>query len=250
MGTKIRGFSDHLIYLKGDIEDEIDIPEAGSGKSQGVLLEFSDGTKLEVSYGKPDLPQSWQIKVLNKGDLFGEFDGCETEEEDNYSDIVWLKDGVEWGKYKLNAESDWKYLKVHTPYLDGTGAVDHKEKRGTRIYGSSADFVEIDGEIEDEISCWDSEKEFHPGIFIVFSDGTILRFKKGLRGQSKVWDAEILKKGPLFGVHLIADQTNHGNSDVVWMKEGIKWASSSYSLGDNHYERLRRYMPYPAEEDN
>mgnify|MGYP001018339434 FL=1 len=64
-------------------------------EEKGILLIASDGTLLEIKYGKLD-DSIWGIKVLKQGELFDHIDFCNSSEEDIYSDIVYLKTGIKW----------------------------------------------------------------------------------------------------------------------------------------------------------
>ena len=92
MGTKIYGSSDDLIEIEGDIDEEIG-NYGTDDRETGNLLAFSDGTILDVKYGKPT-GGIWAITLLRKGDLFDKIVVCEDEEAKPYSDIAYLKDGI------------------------------------------------------------------------------------------------------------------------------------------------------------
>ena len=61
MTTEVYGFSDDLIELDGDIEEEC------SGGEKPALLIFSDGTILTIRYGKEHLAV-WAITLIEQGD--------------------------------------------------------------------------------------------------------------------------------------------------------------------------------------
>lgn len=90
MTTKVYGSSDDLIEFEGDIHGEVGF----FSEEEGCLLVFDDGTALVAQYGKPGGLAIWSITVLVKGPLFDRIDVCETETEDNYSDVAVLKDGA------------------------------------------------------------------------------------------------------------------------------------------------------------
>jgi len=52
-GTKVYGSSDDLIEVEGEVRGEV-CSYGTDDRDQGVLLFFSDGTVLEVKYGKLD----------------------------------------------------------------------------------------------------------------------------------------------------------------------------------------------------
>jgi hypothetical protein len=104
--TKIYGASDDLVEIEGDIHDEVGC--YGTDESEhGVLLSFSDGTIIEVKYGKLDLG-IWGIKIHRKGDLFESLTECSDEEAEIYSDIANFKDGIKW---VIASNCDWTKIK-------------------------------------------------------------------------------------------------------------------------------------------
>lgn len=94
MATKVYGASDDLIEIEGDIRDEIGC-YGTDDKDKGVLLIFSDGTILEVKYGKGG-KAIWSVALVNSGELFGSLEQCADENADIYSDIASFKDGLKW----------------------------------------------------------------------------------------------------------------------------------------------------------
>ena len=90
MATRIYGTSDDLIEVVGDQTDEFD-------RYRTVTrLVVSDGTALEICYGKPDVGGVWAIAVLKEGPLFDRLEVCIDEDAEVYSDVAHFKDGVEW----------------------------------------------------------------------------------------------------------------------------------------------------------
>lgn len=88
---RIYGASDDLIEIEGYL-----IGECGaSDPPEGSLLALSDGTVLNISYGKGDLG-IWQITPLHKGKLFQELKTCDNEDAEIYSDIAIFKPGIKW----------------------------------------------------------------------------------------------------------------------------------------------------------
>lgn len=94
MATKVYGASDDLIEFYGDIHGEVDT-YGTDDEERGVLLVFSDGTLLEVKYGKSGMA-IWVITVLNQGALFEHLGTCMDEDADICSDVVQFKDGLKW----------------------------------------------------------------------------------------------------------------------------------------------------------
>jgi hypothetical protein len=96
MTTKVYGASDDLIEFEGDLSGEVN--HFGTDEHEhGVLLAFSDGTLLDVKYGKPQ-GGIWAISVLRKGDLLIGVDVCIDEDADPYSDVATFGNGIKWCK--------------------------------------------------------------------------------------------------------------------------------------------------------
>lgn len=101
MATKVYGASDDLIEFEGDFRSEVGC----YGAAQGVLVAISDGTFLEVKYGKGDRG-IWAVSLLKRGPLFERIDQCTDEDADVYSDVAHFKDGVKWAY----AASEWEVV--------------------------------------------------------------------------------------------------------------------------------------------
>ena len=104
-GTKVYGASDDLIEVEGEITGEVGC-YGTDDRDKGVLLMFSDGTVLEVKYGKND-EAIWQVKALKKGSLFIGIEECDNEDADPYSDIATFKPGIKWAY----AATEWERVK-------------------------------------------------------------------------------------------------------------------------------------------
>lgn len=89
MATKVYGASDDLIEFADDFVGE------ASGGSKPKLVILSDGTLLEVRYGKGD-DGIWEVKCLKKGSLFDRIDICDDGDADPYSDVAHFKEGITW----------------------------------------------------------------------------------------------------------------------------------------------------------
>jgi hypothetical protein len=97
---KIYGASDDLIEIEGAINDEVDCYETCQ---KGIKFECSDGTKGNIQYHG-----EWNISLDNEGSLFQSLiptigEDIEHTENDalgctSYSDVLVLKEGVEWVK--------------------------------------------------------------------------------------------------------------------------------------------------------
>lgn len=98
MKTKIYGASDDLIEIEGAINDEL-----GCYYKKRTHITCSDGTQAVISYDG-----NWNIKVKETGILFDKIITSNPNEEPHtdidakecsaYSDVLVLKDGVEWIK--------------------------------------------------------------------------------------------------------------------------------------------------------
>ena len=94
MSTRIYGCSDDLIEFEGDFEGEVGCYATDESEC-GVLVVVSDGTLLEVKYGKNG-EGIWEIKLIKKGASFLNIEQCDDEEADIYSDIANFSDGITW----------------------------------------------------------------------------------------------------------------------------------------------------------
>ena len=100
--TKIYGCSDDLIEFEGDLIGEVGC-YGTDDRDQGILLVCSDGTILEVKYGKGGRG-IWEVKLIRPGDLFEKIDLCTDDEADPYSDVAHFKPGLKWAY----SASEWK----------------------------------------------------------------------------------------------------------------------------------------------
>jgi hypothetical protein len=92
--TKIYGSSDDLIEFEGDFSGEVG--QYGTDDDEhGVLVIVSDGTILEVKYGKGGMG-IWAITLLKRGTLFEGIEQCTSEDADPYSDVATFREGVTW----------------------------------------------------------------------------------------------------------------------------------------------------------
>lgn len=101
MSTKVYGCSDDLIEVEGDVSGEVGA--YGTDPDDGVRLRFSDGTLLEIGYGKGE-KGVWAIKVLKRGTLFERLDECDDEDADPYSDVAHFRDGLTKAKWSWPAK--------------------------------------------------------------------------------------------------------------------------------------------------
>src|SRR5688572_13721389 len=90
--NRIYGTSDDLIEVEGVGE----ISAFGTNdQDHGVLVICSDGTMVEVKYGKQGRA-IWQINLVNAGTLFGGLEPCVDEDAEIYSDIVRFTGNLKW----------------------------------------------------------------------------------------------------------------------------------------------------------
>lgn len=93
MATKIYGQSDDLVELEGDLTGEVSCFR--SAGDCGELVVLSDGTILNIQYGKPG-KAIWKVDLLEKGSLFDRIEICTDEDGKPYSDVAHFKDGLNW----------------------------------------------------------------------------------------------------------------------------------------------------------
>lgn len=105
MATEVYGASDDLIEFEGDVYGEVGA-YGTDDREQGVLIVCSDGTLLEVKYGKAG-QAIWGITCLKAGELFNRIDPCDDEDADRYSDTAYFNSGL---KYAYAAK-DWERVK-------------------------------------------------------------------------------------------------------------------------------------------
>ena len=90
---RIYGSSDDLIEMDGYLSGEAG-HFFGDEDDNPVLVVFSDGTILAVTYGKPGLGGVWGVSLVNQGVFFDRIEQCVDENADIYSDIAYFKDGI------------------------------------------------------------------------------------------------------------------------------------------------------------
>ncbi|MFA6315769.1 MAG: hypothetical protein WC648_05385 [Candidatus Paceibacterota bacterium] len=105
MASNVYGSSDDLIEFSGDVYGEVGCYGTDDNE-HGVLVIFSDGTLLEVKYGKCDMG-IWGITLIQKGSLFDKIEPCMDENAKPYSDIAIFKDGLKWAY----ASKEWEKVK-------------------------------------------------------------------------------------------------------------------------------------------
>lgn len=86
----IRGASDDLIEIEGDIQEEF----AYGADNEPEYLGFSDGTLLQIQYGAGG-QGFWRIVPIRYGTAkYSKIES--TDEDENYSDRVTLDGEVKW----------------------------------------------------------------------------------------------------------------------------------------------------------
>ncbi len=105
MTTEIYGSSDDLIESEGDVRGEVSCGGTDD-RDRGVLLICSDGTLLEVKYGKGDAGV-WGITQIVKGGLLDRVDICNDEDAARYSDTAYFNDGLKW----IYAATEWEKVR-------------------------------------------------------------------------------------------------------------------------------------------
>lgn len=104
-GTKVYGASDDLIEFDGEFSGEVN-SFGTDDREQGVLVVMSDGTILEVKYGKNG-EAIWGITLLKQGTLFERLEFCLNEDADPYSDVAHFKAGIKWA---YAAKKSWELV--------------------------------------------------------------------------------------------------------------------------------------------
>lgn len=105
MATRVYGESDDLIEFDGDISGEIGA-FGTDHEEHGILIICSDGTLLEVKYGKADMGV-WGIMPLIQGTLFDRLETCFDEDAKPHSDVVHFRDGLKWAY----AAKEWEKVR-------------------------------------------------------------------------------------------------------------------------------------------
>jgi len=106
LGTIVYGSSDDLIEFDGEFCGEVG--SYGSDDDvRGALICMSDGTILEVQYGKNEMAL-WGVNVLRKGALLDRVEPCFDEGADPYSDVAYFRPGIKWA---YASDSEWQAVK-------------------------------------------------------------------------------------------------------------------------------------------
>ena len=85
----------------------------------------------------------------------------------------------------------------------------------TEVYGASDDLIEVEGDVRGE-HCSDD-------VFLIISDGTILKIKYG-KDSMAVWEIRLIEKGTLFAtIKPCFDEDADRYSDTAMFNSGVKW---------------------------
>jgi hypothetical protein len=106
MATQIYGRSDDLIEFVGDVFGEVGCYRVARD-DQGVLVVCSDGTLLDVKYGKPGNGGVWAVSLVKRGGLLDRIDQCDDPDAELYSDVAHFRDGLKWAY----AATGWEPVK-------------------------------------------------------------------------------------------------------------------------------------------
>ena len=88
----------------------------------------------------------------------------------------------------------------------------------TKIYGSSDDLIEFEGDIYDEIGAYKAQDK---GILL--SDGTVLECSYPKAPGLGVWGFKLIRAGRLFDrIEECNDENAEIHSDIVHFKDGLK----------------------------
>ena len=92
----------------------------------------------------------------------------------------------------------------------------------TRVYGTSDDLIELEGDLNGEVSHYGTgDEEYALGVLMAFSDGTILAVRYGNPAAGAVWAIDVLHKGELFDrLEICNDEEADPYSDQVFFKDG------------------------------
>jgi hypothetical protein len=96
---------------------------------------------------------------------------------------------------------------------------------GTRVYGASDDLVELEGDVDGEVSAYGTSRDDSEGVLMVFSDGTVLCTHYGKPGDLAVWSITLIRRGDLFDrIDICLDPEADIYSDQAFFNSGLTWA--------------------------
>jgi hypothetical protein len=96
----------------------------------------------------------------------------------------------------------------------------------TRVYGTSDDLIEFEGDVSGEVGEFGTE-ERDRGVLVNFGDGTLLEFKYCGRTDG-CWSIRVFCVGRLLD-HIVTcdDEDAKIYSDVAHFKDGLTWAKQT-----------------------
>ena len=110
MTTKVYGASDDLIEFDGEFTGEVGC-YGTDDREHGVLVIMSDGTMLEVKYGKGGRG-IWAILLVKRGSLLDRVEQCSDEmaqrlqDANPHSDVAYFRNGITWAY----AATEWQVV--------------------------------------------------------------------------------------------------------------------------------------------
>ncbi len=86
----------------------------------------------------------------------------------------------------------------------------------TKVYGTSDDLIEFEGDVEGEVCSSDS--------LLICSDGTLLHIQYGKHNKA-IWKIEIIEAGPLFkSISICTNEDGDVYSDTISFYNGLTYA--------------------------
>lgn len=105
----------------------------------------------------------------------------------------------------------------------------------TKVYGASDDLIEFEGDYSGEQGEYNTS-ELHP-VALFISDGTVMFIWYSDAG---IWKINVKHKGSLFDeMTICTDENETPYSDVVYFKDGIKWAYGIRIFLEEGFEKIR-----------
>lgn len=94
---------------------------------------------------------------------------------------------------------------------------------GSRIYGTSDDLIEFEGNVEGEVGFYSGADDDREAL-VTCSDGTVFLMGYG-KGKLAIWRITLLTSGALFcGIQECHDEDADPYSDIINFQPGLKWA--------------------------
>ena len=100
----------------------------------------------------------------------------------------------------------------------------------TKVYGSSDDLIEFEGDVSGEVECYGTDDR-ERGVLVILSDGTLFEVKYGKFGRA-IWGILVVHKGSLLtDVTPYPNEEKDSYSDIAHFAEGLKWAYAATKWG-------------------